>query len=481
MFITKYELKNTMQLIRVKLSGVKSVKSLIGIGIICVIFFERSIPFFIRLFEDTDWVRPFLLQDTSVVLMVLGLLGVITYKNCRYRQINQSADVYPQTGVSRFLSTHAMFYIWIVSAALLYTLLYLAEYAAFTALAAFRGNIHLIYKYDIGFFLAGFVVMIIYTSIITAGSSLTAALIRKFRFYAIAFFALVFGLIFADVQLLLQFIGPVMQSLITEQYLLYFILKGAGLCLVLFILTLIVTRHTAYYRDAARIVNISVNVITPACIIALVYIFAIWEGNYKEQKQIERTAAYRDRIAAWEKMSEAEQLNIRNEWRDYRGYGEIIIDASAVPKGSKINVNDIDQPKCYKNNIITINGSIITSICNGRFKLNYDKKELSDFRGDQLLVSYLFPEFYFPSNDYRYKVDSFANMRVSARLEAATLYIDYTYDKNIKTVQLMSFQPFLQQFGYYKKDDAMNEYYQFVIPSELRTDGSISIKVLPEF
>ena len=475
MFITKDELKNTLLLIRVKLSGMKSGTLLAGIGIICAIFLISPISLIIRMSAETDWVEPYKLLDYSLVFMI-GLWAVITFKNSRYRQINKDTDVYPQTGVSRFLSTHAIFFIWIVFAALLYTLLYLVEYGMIAALAAFRGNIRLIYKFDIGFVLAGFVVMIIYTSVIASAAALIAALIRKFRFYAVGFFVLVFGLMYADKQPLINFCGPVIKFLIIEDGLINFIIKGAGLCLALLMLTFIVDKYTAYYRDAARIIKISFTVITPACVLAMLYIGYYYINPYYFQNfndpDSDRILYFNKRDVPRDKLSDTEQLNMRNDWKDYRGHGEITLDASAVPKGSKIIVNDINQPKAC----------LDKSYCNGRFKLTYDEDELSDFDGDKLLISYIFPDAYYDMQQHR--LTPFANMRVSASLEDTTLHIDYAYDKNIKAV-LLSVWPFMQQFYYYKDKDVITGYYLFLTPlisgeTPMLLDGNVSIKVLPE-
>ena len=199
MLITKDELKNTRQLIRVKLSGVESSMLLKSVIIICAVFLVRLFFNIIRLSGKTDWVAGYKLEDYSSWIMA-ALIAVITFKICRYKQMNQDVDVYPQTCVSRFLSTQALFQMWIVIAALLYMLLYLVEYGTIAAISAFSGNIYLIYKFNIGFVLAGFVVMIIYTSVIAAAASLIAALIRKLAFHAIAVFAFVFGLFIAKGQ-----------------------------------------------------------------------------------------------------------------------------------------------------------------------------------------------------------------------------------------------------------------------------------------
>ena len=70
-----------------------------------------------------------------------------------------------------------------------------------------------------------------------------------------------------------------------------------------------------------------------------------------------------------------------------------------------------------------------------------------------------------------YDLVPLTNPRLSARLESATLNIDYTFDKNVKAV-FLPIWTFMRQFDYYKGRDVARMPYH---PSIGIEDGSVWI------
>jgi hypothetical protein len=156
--------------------------------------------------------------------------------------------------------------------------------------------------------------------------------------------------------------------------------------------------------------------------------------------------------------------------KDYREYGEIVLDASAVPKGSNINIvtminseaivpKNVDVTKIEEQIVpkgISMDVVAMKNITSADFILKYDKRELSDFNGDKLVISYSLYQTRIVDD---YNITPFMNPRVSARLSNTALTIDCTYDKNVKAVFLPVWS-FMRQFDRYKGKDFIHEKFR---------------------
>ena len=248
MFVAKNELKNTAQLIRLKLSVMTSGAAAKSAIIIAAVFVLLSLISNIsRLIRENDIVTGYKFHDFSSWL-IIGLWAVIALTNSYYRQINRGFDVYPQTAVSRFLSTQALCYIWIIFAAVLSMFLYLIQYGMVVAIAAFRGNIYMIEKFDAGFVLTGFAAMIVFLFAFASSLALITALVRKFGFPAITVLAILAAIRLSNKHALFALFQK-------EPSLIRSVIISAVICLVLFALTFFVNKRTnilSELREASR-------------------------------------------------------------------------------------------------------------------------------------------------------------------------------------------------------------------------------------
>ena len=479
MFVAKSELKNAARLTRARLAHSLTLTSFyisIVFGVICLI---ALIFYVILLLKETgnSQVVDIKMMDFTFTYMIT-IVAINTFYNCWYRLVNRNFEVYPQTGVSRFLFTQALFFIWSVSLALLCMVLYLVQYGTIAAIAAFRGNIHLIYKFDMGFVLAGLSVFIIYTSVIFAIAALIAALIRKFRFYAIAVFAIALGLLTANINKSGgSLLKPLAVFLASEQSMLLFIVKGVCLWLVLVTLALIADKHT-YYRASSRVLDSLATVITATSVLYLLlsgFMVHVEIAHAQEPIGAGITAIpIPAESSLYIKPIEGKFTTIFTD-----AYGlpleepfnigqmatpeEIIIDVSALPEEREIivvfNGSGIDFNKDGVNIIynaaplhinrsdsaLSLKSKVDYYDYTRKMLLVYSPQSPSNHTGKKLVIQYSPPSHMV---DY-YDLVPLTNPQFSARLESATLNIDYTFDKNVKAV-FLSIWTFMRQFDYYK-------------------------------
>jgi len=424
MFMAKSELKNAMQLTKIRLDNTKRNRVWFLLIILTVIL-GNLIPSLISIFKQTNGVAEYRLQDYSITFGV-GILIAITIMACSYKTTNQFYSVYPQTNNSRFLSSQALWYIWILCVAVVSLLIYVIQYSVLAVIAAYQANIILVYNFDLGFVISGFFVLIVYLAIITAIITLIAVLIRKFRIYAILSFVLFAAFVITNVPKMIELFKVIFGFLIFESNPALFILKGIILWVVLFGVALFINKHTVYYESGIKISKTIIAVITVIGIITIGVTPFLFYNTTTSQSVSERE----------DKTSEL-----------YRWY-EIVIDASAIPNGSTINVVAPNiKIMNTTNEFITYDGE------NMDMYLEFDKDIFSNFNGEKIIISYCLPTLMI---DY-YELSKLANPKLATHLEGNTLYLDYSYDKNIKAVFIPVWS-FMWQFDGFKGRNIFKEF-----------------------
>jgi len=424
----KNELKNAGHLTRIKLKNEKRIL-LIGAFGMGFLPLTNLFGFLTWLYSADDRVGNYYQWPDSSMLLSYGILIAIIVINCFYRTDNQNYAVYPQTNTTRFLSAQALFYALIAFFGVVLLASYLIQYSVVAAIASGNKSIHLIYHFDIGFVVAGFFTLIVYLSLIAALISLVATLVRKFRIYAIAVFIVIAGILIAQPPLAVSLFRAVFGFLIYEHSVMFFFLKGIVLWAVLFILSLIVNKFTVYYRDSIRL---SKRVAVGICL-ACIFTVAIFRVFMVVVVPIALSSSERIDYIYKEPSTIAEDPDM-----------DIIFDISDLPKGSKINIvttNIFDE---------TTGDTFFSS--SGDMRLSYDVGALSSVSGNKLIVSYTMPM----ETVNQYDIASMANPKLSARLEGDTLYLDYTYDENVKAVFIPVWS-FMWQFDHFKGKGIFNE------------------------
>lgn len=414
MFVAKNELKNAWQLTRIRLKNTKRNR-MAFFAVVLITLLGNIIPLLVSVFRQSSELYYSTVQDFSVIYMV-GILIAILVMTCNYRETDQLYSVYPQTNTSRFLSSQAIYYLWVLCAAAASLFIYLVEYAVFAVLAGIYENIVLVYTFNLEFVIAGFFVLIVYAGIALSIITLTAVLIRKFKIYAMLISAILLIWIITNFAKTFELFKIVFGGLIFEENPAVFIGKGILLWLVLFSFSFIVNKYTVYYKSNLKISKfIMIGIAVIGVILVGVSPFLIFKTETRQGTITEETE---------------QPPNVMQE---------IIIDASDIPPGSKINI--------VTTNIIDFSKPAATyNVMPAQFmELHYDEDILSNFKGQKIIIYYDSPVF--TVDDY--KLSKLVDPKFSARLEGNTLYLDYSYIENVKAI----FNPvwsFMWQFDCYK-------------------------------
>jgi len=373
-------------------------------------------------------------------------------------------SVFPQTNTSRFLAVQAMHHIVILIAALVSLLFNLLQYALFALLSARHPYIVLANRFDWGFVISGFFVMILYLFLVTAMISLIATLIRKFRIYAILGLAFLGAISLVNPPVFIRLLQSIVAFLVLERNLGLFFIKGILLWVVLFGASLIINKHTAFYRSSMRsdtATMIAIVFVTTFFLMGLTLPFMIFSGN--GNGQVTESIVYNSPLE------------------------EIVLDASHVPHGSDIEVittnitlssesgtYDDDSYDDFVDDSETIfwSGGYATDF--GLLRLMYLNEDqiyaLKNFDGERIVIAYELPNLSF--RDDSIDLSHFVTQEFSARLEETTLYLDYQFTRGVNAV-IIPIWPFMAQFEQFQGRDLLIE----SISSHGSASGKIDITV----
>lgn len=425
MFMEKSELNNTLKLAKIKLKNTRRNRFGFAIVMLCM-FLGNVIPILMCVFKQEDGISNYSMLDYSIPFMI-GILIAIIIMSVTYRTTNELYSVYPQTNTSRFLSSQILYHIWIVLTAVFLELMYLLQYFLFRLISIKYKNVVLVYKFNLSFVIAGFFVLIIYSILISAIITLTATLIRKFNIYAILIFTIMVVSSFANRIQTINLFKKTFGFLLFEKSPGWFILKGLVLWLVLFVISLIINKYTVYYKGYIKTSKPIITTIVIASVIAIgLNTFLVSESKIKATPS--------------SSIDEVEESNYVMK--------EIVIDASDVPKGSKINIK--------AENIMLLQGEQMGYSCDSIIDDIHicisDESMLNNFTGEKIIISYAFPYYMVDYVDMM----PFIEPELSAYLDGTTLHVKYEYKENIKAVFIPMWS-FMWQFDEYKGKDIFNE------------------------
>jgi len=435
--VDQAELKNAWQLARLKLRN-EFTRAVRIIGIILgALLLVNLISGAIWLLTPNDALETYKFMDLSILLpigMVVGLVVVAA----GYASTNKNYEIYPQTNTCRFLSTQALYYAFVVFAAVVLLVIYLIQYATVALIALGQEHTSLPYVFDPVFLIAGFFVLIVGLSLAVALISLIAALVRRFKIYAVTALIVMVAVIFARGVFGLGLISIPLTFLSLESSVMLFLIKGIALWAVLFILTYVINRYTVYYQSNGASKNLIVKVAATGVAAILI------TGG----------ATYLVAPASLDQLLGGGGSD--TNWSMEEQNKEI--DISGLPKGSRIQIvtsGDIAVPRLSNehlksttsdNDLITFNFDDGTSqtFPSHYLQINYMLSELNNVDGDKLVITYI-PPVYIRNSQVLINP---ANARLEARLEGTTLYLDYIYDKNVKLAYLPTWT-FMGQFDYF--------------------------------
>lgn len=447
MFVAKNELRNAIKLTGVMFSSVTRRNMLLFSVIACGIFLAVLTANILWIHRETAQLVDVHTVYDYYILMAFCIVIAIARMNVQYRESNQRFEVYPQTNTSRFLCTQVIYHCWIVFLSLFSMALYLIHYGVLAIFAAMYENLHLIYPFSLGYVLTGLVVLIIYASVISGFVFLITALVRKFSIYALTFIAVSVGLILTNHAAASAAFKVFSGFLIFEESVLMFIIKGVAAWVALFVVNFMINKHTVYYQDYKALskntlLRIAVTGLTAVIMVGTVgfitmsIIVASGEGGYNSAVNID------------EQVEE-----------------QIEFDISHLPQGNVIKIEPGDNIIFYNNSDETI----LEESKNETSYMGYEAgsslgeytfsnmtfslwEPLSNDAGEKLVLYYKFPEYIVNQENVSY----FASPQFQARLDGVTLYVNYTFEPNVKVVAISTW-PFMKQFAQFNDQGLFNK------------------------
>lgn len=439
MFMDRRELKNAISLYKIYNKETR-LNRLIIFAIPLFLFVIDFMGVWTQVFNYNDQITYFSLNTYSQYLMVISLAFLIGMA-FMYKRINKEHEVLPQTNKSRFLA-HILFnYSLIIMLSVLALVLYLAQYGIISIISNFTGNIHLAYDFSLRFVISGFIVNFIYGSLLIALILLIGTLDRKWPLYfRISFLVLIPILLFNNL-----FLGKGLMDFISfwtkEPSVIVFVVKAAGLWVVLSGLAWSINANTVYFKNAnAKFSKASIAVI--CCIVALMLIAPmLLFGGFTYH------TGYNQEVS----VSENEALDYSSK------YIPLPLDASHLKKGDTIKVVTNCRFEDNKMSIVDIKADDYGDVSFYGF----------DSTVEGLQISYVLPE----QMHNEINVTSFINPKVTASLDGTTLYLNYEYDKN-QNVLYLSPYGLMGQFDAFKDK---NHFKDFIGTSGGNYYGSVCL------
>ena len=449
MFMAKNELSNAVILAKVQIKNDKLSTVVFGIALLITLLAGLIPAIVTALSPYEDHITYSAISDNFFIPVLVIGFGV-TVINFMYRSYNSNYAVYPQTNNSRFLANQIVIYTFIILIALAIMLIYLIQYGVISLIAHGRDNVRLVLDFNIAFVLRGLVVAIIYLALIAGTITLIFTLLRKFRLYAVVFFTVLATVLLGSLADPLHLLHRLLSFLLEEPNIWLFILKGVGIWAVLFIAAFLVNKYTVYYK--AHSLKFNKKVMGGICAITIFAAFIV----------ISLLTGM---------MTFAEPIDIPTPWDvlwDERS-NILEFDLSDVPAGSDINVvtsgdvtfiDDMDSVLIGWSHSLPPDGQTVLHFHDGSY-LTFPFGHLTIVAGEQLLDvdgGTLFVNYYYPIQmiESGGSINHLMNPEFDIRFEGDTLYINYTYDRNVKAIVIPVWS-FMRQFSSFRGQNVFNE------------------------
>ena len=447
MFVVKNELSNAVMLARIRFTG-KMKGGMLSLGTVTGIFLLSAlIPTLTMIFRYTEGLNSYQVTDISGMSFLVWCGAFIIF-NGKYRSTNQNFTVYPQTNTSRFLAYQILLHFWILVTPLFFAMLYLIVYGIMASVAAAHDNVHLVYRFDAGFLLSGFTVLMTYLAVLSGIITLISVLLRKFRVYAIVFFSTLLILAISNFAQAFNILRIAFGFLLFENSMPLFFIKGIGAWAILFITAVIINKYTVYYkvnstRKKEEIITGVVFALFLVCVFVITFMLLMTDAPDSDNPDMyDQDSIYIE----FPITSEGDIIEPE--------HGRIEIDISDLPSGSDIDVivsGDITLIETYETvlssyqiddkEVFTFDDGSQLEFPMGHIVVSEDR--LKNIDGNTLIISYYFPHRVVDDMD----IGRLLNPELDVRLDGNTLYLSYNFEKNIKAIFLPIWS-FMSQFDY---------------------------------
>jgi len=335
---------------------------------------------------------------------------------------------------------------------LFFAMLYLIVYGITASVAAAHDNVHLVYRFDAGFLLSGFAVLMTYLAVLSGIITLISVLLRKFRVYAVVFFSTLLILAISNFTQAFSILRMAFGFLLFENSMILFFIKGVGAWAILFVISVIINKYTVYYKVSStrlkeEITTGVVFALFLVCVIVITIISLMVDPLDSGDPDMYEQDSYSIEI---EFPLSSEGGNIEPE------HGRIEIDISGLPGGSDIDLivsGDITLIETNETilstyhfdtkDIFTFDDGSELEVPLGHIVVSRDG--LKNIDGNTLIISYFYPHRVVDDMD----IGRLLNPELDVRLDGNSLYLSYSFEKNIKAIFLPIWS-FMSQFDYFQ-------------------------------
>ena len=297
--------------------------------------------------------------------------------------------------------------------------------------------------------------LIVGLSLAVACISLIAALIRKFRIYAVAALIVMVAVLYARGPYGLGLISTLFSFFSSESSVILFLIKGIALWAILFSLTYVINRYSVYYQSSGAYRHFFNRIVATGVTALLIAGGATYLVKPVSLNQLMGLGGSSGGYS-WSVDAQDTEFDI-----------------SGFPEGSSIHIvtnGDIAIPRLSGEHVVTGSRHISDAAGWNNYETTYYYDDgtsqsfpahyllvhysfdLNSVSGDKLAVWYYPPFFHTPTQI----VLNPSNSRLEARLEGTTLYLGYSYDKNVK-LAFLPIWSFMRQFDYFVGKDIFDD------------------------
>ncbi|MDR0817672.1 MAG: hypothetical protein LBN35_03440 [Clostridiales Family XIII bacterium] len=405
MFMEKIEWQNTLNLLKIRLTGMRGLKWVL-ILLPVILFIKSTLGSISEVKNNALTFNGFIsLSDSSGLFIVFILVWVIVIK-CTNNDRTIILDAFPQTNVSRFLSMEILILLVALYAGVVSLIINLLNYIIASAISSAYPDVVIINPLNIAEQVSGFLLYLLLLVFQITFISLITALLKKIRYVTfvilIAVSAFIISLLFINIPLPPHIQDAFRDYRATPLVPVIFLI----LSVLLFFGTLYCHKHMASYRADRPGYHTVISAVSAVILIiglspSMLILNSVYPNANTERMDNDKVS---------------------------RLHEEIVIDASSVPEGSKLSI----EPKSFSDQTPGIYEVDYSTDYDpmADFLLDYDQSEFDNFSGKQITLSITYP--YKQGNGY--DLCAPAKPGVTAKLDGSTLYLDYSYKEIIPIV-----------------------------------------------
>lgn len=415
MLMGKEELNNALNLYEIRKKHSNKALKIIFI-MIAFLFLLDTITYAMEAFRFNEIPLTFKFKTYTQYGMFFTMFLVLG-NTIMYKAENVNFDMMPQTNKSRFLAYLMQCYISIFKVLVYTTLLYLIDFIIFSTIANFNSNIHLVYDFNILFFISGFLVNLIYGALGASFIILLGALYRKAgMLLRILFIGILVVFAFTPLLLGTTLLVNLIFFFTLEKSLIVFVFKAVATILSFTALAWLINSHTCYYAEEPTslprwtAIFIAVFLVMGVFSTAAITSFSGISNVGYTTSETSPEAHYE--LPGWQKL--------------------------------EIPISEINTDILYATPNFYEDGDNLSLLIR-------DSKDEFNEAKDNLIIYYRLPDQKLDETS----IYEYTNQTLEAKVQGNKLYLTYNYDENQKLIMLTPFG-FMTEFERFKGHNYQN-------------------------